>query len=242
MWVTAHEEPEAFWNYRDLALFLGLAAPCLLGGALMVKIALLALYVSTPHKALELLPGQFLGYGLLFAGLRLILRFEYERPFWSSLGWRRPKYRVSSIAALGSILAMSVAILGALLRTPEAPGPMRELLTDPASLWAVAIAGVTAGPLCEELAFRGFMQPLFIRTLGVAPGIFLSALGFGLLHLPQYGYDWQHGVLLTLAGAGFGWMRWVSGSTLGSTIMHAAYNLTLFLGFFAAGGKVPQSW
>src|SRR5438093_1472529 len=101
---------------------------------------------------------------------------------------------------------------------------------------------VTLGPLCEELAFRGFMQPLFIRSLGVGPGIALSAAGFGLLHLPQYGFTWQHGILITLAGAAFGWMRWISGSTSGSTIMHSAYNLTLFVGFFAAGSNAPRSW
>jgi membrane protease YdiL (CAAX protease family) len=242
MWLTASGEEEAFWNYRDLVVFLGLAAPCLLGGAFLARMALLAFYIGTSHKALELLPGQFIGYWLLYAALAFLFRFEYERPFWKSLGWRRTEYRMSSTIALGSALAFGIAILGALLRTPEVPGPMRELLNDRASLLAVAVAGVTVGPLCEELAFRGFMQPLFIRSLGVGPGILLSALGFGLLHLPQYGYDWQHGVLITLAGAGFGWMRWISGSTLGSTIMHAAYNMTLFLGFFAAGSKVPQSW
>jgi membrane protease YdiL (CAAX protease family) len=242
MWLTNSNEDEAFWNYRDVALFLGLAVPCLLGGALVVKIALMALYIGGTHKALELLPGQFIGYALLYAALAFIFRFEYERPFWRSLGWLRPAVRIPSIVVLGSAMAFVIAMLGALLRTPEVPGPMRELLSDRASLVAVAIAGVTVGPLCEELAFRGFLQPLFVRSLGAAPGIFLAALGFGLLHLPQYGYDWQHGLLLTLAGAGFGWMRWISRSTLGSTIMHSAYNLTLFLGFFAAGSKVPQSW
>jgi hypothetical protein len=242
MLLTARGEDEVFWGYRDLALFLGLAAPCLLGGALLAKVALLVLYVSTSHKALELLPGQFVGYALLYMALAFIFRFEYERPFWTSLGWRRPEYRIPSIIVLGSALAFSVAMLGALLKTPEVPEPMKELLSDRSSLLAVAVAGVTVGPLCEELAFRGFMQPLFIRSLGVVPGIFLSALGFGLLHLPQYGFDWQHGVLITLAGAGFGCMRWISGSTLGSTIMHAAYNATWFLGFFAGGSKMPQSW
>ena len=242
MQLIASGEDEVFWNYRDLALFLGLAAPCLLVGALLAKVALLALYVNTSHKALELLPGQFIGYALLYMALAFLFRFEYERPFWRSLGWRRPRYRAPSIIALGSTLAFVVAILGALLKTPEVPAPMKDLLSDRSSLLAVAVAGVTVGPLCEELAFRGLMQPLFIRSLGVAPGIFLSALGFGLLHLPQYGFDWQHGVLITLAGAGFGWMRWISGSTLGSTIMHAAYNATLFFGFLAAGSKVPQSW
>ena len=242
MWVTERSENEAFWTYRDLALFLGLALPCLLGGALVVKAALLVLLVSPLPKALELLPGQFIGYFLLYLALALIFKIEYQRPFWRSLGWRWPKTGVIAIAGLGVTLAFSISILGVLFKTPEPPSPMKELLGDRASLIAVALFGVTLGPLCEELAFRGFMQPLFIRSLGVAPGIALSALGFGLMHLPQYGYTWQHGVLITLAGAAFGWMRWRSESTLGSTLMHCAYNLTLFLGFFAGGSKAPHSW
>lgn len=242
MWLTKRDEAEAFWSYQDLAIFLGLAAPCFFAGALIVKGALLALYVGAPQKALELFTGQFLGYALLFSLLALILRVEYERPFWRSLGWRWPEHPFLAAVASGSALAFAIAILGAVLKTPEVPGPMRELLNDRASLIAMALFGVTAGPLCEELAFRGFLQPRFIRSWGVAPGIFVSAVGFGLLHLPQYGFSWQHGVLITLAGCGFGWMRYVSGSTMGSTIMHCAYNLTLFLGFFAGGSKIPQSW
>jgi hypothetical protein len=34
-----------------------------------VKGLLFALFVSSPHKAVELLPGQFIGYALLFAAL-----------------------------------------------------------------------------------------------------------------------------------------------------------------------------
>src|ERR1700720_4331303 len=105
MQLTTTGEDEAFWGYRDLALFLGLAAPCLLGGALLTKVALLALFVSTSHKALELLPGQFIGYALLYGALAFIFRFEYERPFWRSLGWRRPEFPIPSIVVLGSVLA-----------------------------------------------------------------------------------------------------------------------------------------
>src|SRR5262249_44868005 len=106
----------------------------------------------------------------------------------------------------------------------------------------MAILGVTLGPVCEELAFRGFLQPLLERSLGAAPAILLSGAGFGLLHLPQYGFSWQHAVLITAAGAAFGWMRYASRSTFGSTLMHSAYNLTLFAGYFAGGSRVPQSW
>jgi membrane protease YdiL (CAAX protease family) len=247
MWLTSQDASqdsgEAFWGYRDLALFFGLAIPCLLvAGPLIAKAVFLTLHIHTPHKALELLPGQFLGYALLYWALAFLFRTEYERPFWSSLGWRWPRFRTPSIIALGFILAFSIAILGALLRTPEGPTPMEELLNDRASLLLVAAIGVTLGPLCEELAFRGLMQPLLIRSFGVAPGIFLAALGFGLLHLPEYGNHWQQGVLITLAGVGFGWMRQVSGSTLASTLMHSAYNLILFLGFIAEGSRIPKSW
>ncbi len=242
MWLTRQDDTEIFWGYRDVVVFLGLAIVSLLGGAFFVKALLLAFYVSTPHKALELLLGQFLGYALLYSALAFLFRFEYERPFWPSLGWRRPNLPIPTILALGSIVALSLGILGGLLHTPDAPTPMKELLNDRSSLIAVAVLGVTLGPLCEELAFRGLMQPLFIRTLGIAPGIFLSGLAFGLLHLPQYGYTWQHGILITLAGVTFGWMRQVSQSTLGSTLMHSAYNLTLFLGILAVGDKAPRSW
>ena len=91
MWLTSDEQPEAFWSYQDLLIFLGLSVPCLLGGALLMKAALLVFYLSVPNKALELLPGQFLGYLLLFAVLATLFRIEYDRPFWRSLGWRWPQ-------------------------------------------------------------------------------------------------------------------------------------------------------
>jgi uncharacterized protein len=241
MLVSGHDEEDVFWGYRDIAIFLGVAIPCLLGGALIVKAIFAALPVPDPGTAVKSLVAQFLGYGLLFAALRALLHFEYERPFWRSLGWRWPRLPLGAVAVYGVGLAFGIGVLGALLKTPEAPGPMRELLENPTSLMLVALLGSTLGPLCEELAFRGFLQPALVKSLGPAAGILLSGAAFGLLHLPQYGNTWQHGLLITVAGAAFGLMRWLSRSTLAATVMHCAYNLTLFLGFFAAGGKLPQT-
>src|ERR1700722_14534511 len=111
MWVTTQEDRDVFWSYRDVMLFFGLAIPCLLvAGPLIAKGVFLALYIHTPHKALELLPGQFVGYALLYSALAFLFRVEYERPFWDSLGWRWPRFRTPSIIALGFILAFSIAI------------------------------------------------------------------------------------------------------------------------------------
>src|SRR5471030_1068283 len=84
---TATPAPDRypFWGYGDLLLFAGLAIPCLLLGAGLVKLVLWMFHVHPAVRVAELLPEQFLGYVLLFGMLRLIFRLEYERPFWSSL-------------------------------------------------------------------------------------------------------------------------------------------------------------
>src|SRR5437879_13408852 len=108
MWLTQHEESEAFWSYQDLLLFLGLALPCLLVGNTIAKLAIMALFVGTTHKALELLPGQFLGYALLYTALAVLVRVEYGRAFWRSLGWRWPKVSFASFVSFGLNRALSV--------------------------------------------------------------------------------------------------------------------------------------
>ncbi|MEO7653057.1 MAG: type II CAAX endopeptidase family protein [Bryobacteraceae bacterium] len=231
-----------FWTYQDLIIFLGLALPSLLAGAMLVRGAMRVFGWSTAHKALELLPGQFAGYAILFGALWVLFRLQYGRSVWSAMRLVRAPLPWVTIFLLGSLLAIGIAVLGALLRTPDGPNPMKELLSDRTSLIVVSVAGSTLGPWFEEMAFRGLMQPLFIRSLGVAPGILLAGLGFGLVHLPQYGLSWRHALLITLAGASFGWMRHRTGSTAASTMMHSAYNLTLFLGFLASGKDVPKSW
>src|ERR1019366_849808 len=92
----------------------------------------------------------------------------------------------------------------------------------------MAVFGTTIAPLAEELAFRGFLQPLLVRNLGAVAGILLASVPFGFLHFHEYGNSWRHAVLIGLAGASFGWMRHATGSTRASTIMHAAYNGLIF--------------
>jgi membrane protease YdiL (CAAX protease family) len=82
--------------------------------------------------------------------------------------------------------------------------------------------------VAEELIFRGFLQPLLVRSLGAVPGILAAAVPFGLLHFSEYGNSWRHAVLISGAGAAFGWMRHATGSTKASTLMHAAYNALFF--------------
>jgi membrane protease YdiL (CAAX protease family) len=142
----------------------------------------------------------------------------------------------------GFVLAFGIALLGHVLHTPDIQTPMRKLLSDRSSVLLIAVFAVTLGPLCEELAFRAFLQPVLVRSFGAPAGIVLAAIPFGVLHLSQYGGSWRHGLLITVAGIGFGWMRHASGSTRAATIMHAAYNFIFFAALFSQKGNLPSSW
>lgn len=227
--------PEArfpFWSYQDVALLAGLALPALIVATLIVEGTSRALTNAAPGQTPQLLAAQFVGYGFLLLALYALLRLRYGRPFWKSLGWVIPERGVLlSAAAWGPLVAIGISLLGVALRTPEMDMPIKRFLSGREAIILVAIFGSTLGPLCEELFFRGFLMPLVVRSLGQIAGIVVAALPFALLHGPQYGWSWRHVLLVTMAGAAFGWVRQRTGSTAAATFMHATYNLTFFIGF-----------
>lgn len=227
------ERPYPFWGYEDLMFFAALAVPCFLIAFLLAR-AILAFSPWSPEsKAILILPPQFLGYALWFLSLWAIFRKRYKAPFWPSLNWTLPKPLAVPSLLYGLLLALFVSLAGVLLRTPMVDTPMSELLNDPLSIALVGTFAVTLGPVCEELAFRGFLMPLLMRSFGVIAGIVIASLPFALLHGPQYAWAWQYVLLITLAGCAFGWMRHKTGSTAAAALMHAAYNLTFFAAYLA---------
>jgi CAAX protease family protein len=87
-------------------------------------------------------------------------------------------------------------------------------------LW---FAVVIVTPIGEESLFRGFLFRGWYRAPQDAwSAIGLTAVLFALLHVQ---YDWF--VILQVFGFGLvlGWMRWVSGSTLLTMLLHAIINL-----------------
>jgi hypothetical protein len=221
---------DVFWNWLDALLFVGLVLP-----SIMLSVALthgiLLFARSTPSEALRAMTFQFLAYGIWFSSLWAMLRFRYDRPFWVSMGWTIPWPRMGLTVVVGPALVFTVMGVGQLLNLPPVDSAVERLLTD---RWSVALVGafaVTLGPLAEELAFRGFLQPLLIKSLGTVAGIAVACLPFALLHGPQYAWNWQHLVLLFVASAVFGVTRHWTRSTAASTLVHAAYNFTFFAAY-----------
>ena len=224
---------EPFWSWEDLLVFVFLALPSLVIAGLVTTWVRLVAPAALPTKAAQQIGAQFLAYGLWFIGLWALLKSKYDRPFWKSLGWRFPAPRFWRWALAGPYLAVGVAVLGAILRTPDIRMPFKDLLSDRSSIILIGVFAVTFGPICEELVFRGFMFPLAARLAGPPVGAVLTALPFALLHGPQYAWSWRHILVVAVAGTAFGWARHRTGSTVASTLMHATYNLTMFAAYFA---------
>ena len=172
-------QPESypFWGYLDLAAFILIAL-----FALIVESELLNAFLGAVHvKAIfAQLPAQFILYGFLLWMLAVVFRRYYGRPFWQSLRWVQAEVSTPFLVTCGILLAFAVMIASLLLRTPDVDSPMRQLLSDKSTVVLIAVFGTTLGPVCEEIIFRGFLQPLLVRSMGPAPGILSAAVPFGI--------------------------------------------------------------
>lgn len=233
------EPRDAFWGALDVLFMASLAFPALLAAGLVVLGVSSAVPLLRMMRAAQVLAMQFLFWGIWFAALYAVLRLRYGRRFWTSLGWRRPAAGYGQAALLGALTA-GVVIGGAvILRPPEVPLPLLELLKDPLSLILVGAFAVTLGPVCEELAFRGFLLPWLARLIRPVPAVILTGALFAVLHGPEYAWSWRHVLLITVAGVAFGAVRLRTGSTAAAAVMHAMYNLVFFAALLMqTGGRL----
>ena len=217
-----------FWGYRDLMFLIAVA--CVLW---LVVGGIAAFLVKVPVGAVQALTVTFALEGLWFAALYAVMHFGYGRPFWRSLAWVKAPRGFWDAFGWGLLTALVCAVLSNLLPAPHVKTPLEELLKNRSSLLVLGFFAITLGPLCEELAFRGFLQPLLVSTFGAVGGVLLQAVPFAALHGSEYAWSWQQLMVMLIAGSAFGWMRHRSGSTAAATYMHAGFNLVAFIGMLA---------
>lgn len=223
------ERRDPVWGYQDLALFLGAVLPAVgLAALLMFVTRAIAPRLITGTAARQL-TFQFFAYVLLL-GVLYFLVARYGEPFRRAMAWTFPVPRAWTCLLAGPVLAVAVAALGAVLKTPDT-SLIEDMITSRASLAWFIVFGVVFAPIFEELLFRGFLYPLLARSLGPWPGIVFTALLFGLLHGAQNHWAWQPIMLIGAAGVAFGYARYKTGSTTAGFLMHAAYNATAFAGY-----------
>ena len=237
-------EPPRGWSYWDLLVVLGFS----IGAQLLVYVGAVLLTLAFYHggavrpeemftRVWIVLPMQAAWWALVFWVIYRVVRARDPRPFWEAIGWVRPAHPPGVYLSAGVLLSVSVATLAWLLPKPTKHMPIEELFRNPTSAFLLAGFGVLVAPVIEELLFRGFLYPVFERAHGGPVAVAATAGLFSLVHAPQYGGAWQNLLLLAYVGVVFGTIRAVSRSLIPSTLVHGAYNFTLFVGLYVASNR-----
>jgi membrane protease YdiL (CAAX protease family) len=176
--------------------------------------------------ALALL-AELLTYVAVALYMILLVEGKYRTRFWQAIRWNWPGVAGVSFLGLG-VLMLGLDLLGRFLPMPKNT-PFDQFFARPSDAYLTVVFAVSLGPLMEELFFRGFFYPVAARRLGVAWGIVLTALPFGLLHLAQYGYSWGAVLIIFLVGVVLTTVRAMTKSVASSFLAHVGYNGTLMV-------------
>lgn len=225
---TALPVENPVWSGWDVLLITGLTVVAM--PVLQLAVTFAAMWLIYPHslfavvvqKPILLLVSQFLIYIAVAACMVMLVEGKYYVPFWQAIrwGWPRTEWK---LLALGAATFVVLGLLQTLLPMPK-DTPFEHLFDRPLDAYLLAILAVSIGPLMEELFFRGLLYPVLARRMGVAWGIVLTALPFGLLHLPQYGWAWGAALVIFLVGVVCGIVRAVTRSVGASFLVHVGFN------------------
>lgn len=186
----------------------------------------------------------------------------WQRSFLIGIQWNLPAATRNALklVPLGLVLSFTVQAASSLLPIPK-PMPMDDFFRTSSDVWIITAFGILLAPLFEEVLFRGFFLPAFAiaydwlclprteaarstwqssNALTVPALIFsavLSSVLFALLHGQQTAFTWPVLALLFCVSLILTNVRIRLRSVAASTVVHASYNLTIFLAaFFVTGG------
>jgi len=201
------------------------------------------------------IPIQALSYGLIALVVVPVFSLLWNEPFAKGVHWSggTAKRRFLLLALLGLASGFGINLLGAFLPMPKDPPIMQAMLKTPLGAWMMLIFGVTAAPLLEELAFRGFLLPGLIncfrwlarrgaisedavRWIGIPASVLLTSFGFALMHSAQVSHAWGPLVLIGTVSVVLCIVRLTMNSVAAGVVVHAAYNFTLFAAVLAETG------
>lgn len=149
--------------------------------------------------------------------------------------WRARDYlaltmprRADVVFAIGCLAALLIAfdLLTLVFGHDVVPRFMRDAYISArtaGSLPLFLLAVVVVAPTTEEIAFRGFLfRGLCASFLGVGGTLVATSAAWAAMHVQ---YDIVQLVQIFLIGLLLGWLRWASGSTLLTILLHMLTNL-----------------
>ena len=232
------EDLRVSWSWPHLIVFIFFSFASLL----VVQLAFVFYVSANQHltqKQVEVLfesKPQFLvgtnvlWYALVFLFLYVTLAVLRGAPFWHSLGWTKLRNKTKDWTGTpwffflsGCGLALFVAAASSRIKNTEHV-PIQELFKNRSAAMLLMAMAVLVAPLVEETVFRGYLYPLFAKSLGVFPGVLITGTLFGLMHGAQLGWTWGLVILLIFVGVVFTFARARAGTVVASFLLHLGYN------------------
>ncbi len=139
-------------------------------------------------------------------------------------GW--PQTLLGFVALAGVLALVALAETFAKVDTPAFMTDTFKSAKDMGELPLVAFAFVLAAPFSEEILFRGFLFRGFAESLGPLAAIVITAVLWASLHVQ---YQWFFIGEIVALGLLLGTVRWLTGSTLLTFLLHAAVNGTALI-------------
>jgi membrane protease YdiL (CAAX protease family) len=225
-------EPWKFWAstaWAAGALLAWVAAQFIIAGILLVYVGLLAGAApkGAEEQSLFVLLVAIGSAPAPIAGIALAVRLARCR-FSDYLAFVWPRRHDFLIGLACVVVLLPLGDLASHLSGRDVVPPFvveaYKNAAEGGTLILLALAFTVAAPLMEEVIFRGFLLPgYFASRIGAANGIALSSAAWAAMHVQ---YEFFFIVQIFILGLVFGWLRWRSGSTLLTLILHAMINLS----------------
>ena len=157
----------------------------------------------------------------------LALAASYKGSIAEYLGYKLPRLR-ETIVAIVAVVALigagdAVSWLAGRHIVDRFQSDIYQAAKSANLLPLLLIAIIVFIPIGEESLFRGFLFRGWLRSpLNAWPVIILTAAIFAVIHVQ---YDWFLIAQVFVFGIFFGWIRWVTGSTILTMLLHGLVNL-----------------
>jgi membrane protease YdiL (CAAX protease family) len=208
-----------------------------------------------------LIAAQALAYVTTLIASWFFFPLLWSRPFADGIRWNLPAARRNALKLIpiGLVLGWTVQAISSLIPVPKSI-PMDDFFRTPSDVWLVTAFGTLLAPMAEEICFRGFLLPAFaiaydwlslpktpaaherwkitahLTTAALVFSAILSSIFFVLLHAEQLAHAWAALFVLFFVSLILTLVRIRTGSVASSALVHASYNLSVFLTLFIATG------
>jgi len=199
---------------------------------------------------------QLFFYVLAFSGCLVIFPRLWLMSFFTGLHWNSAVVAQRKRLLLAAVfVCFTAAMLDSALMPQAKNAPIDALFRLPGAPWLLFVFGVTVAPFFEEMAFRGFLLPALATAVDWMyenvthrPAQFLDAelnpqwswgakcvaailtsIPFAYMHAPQNAGAMGSFVLMIVVSLVLCAVRLTTRSLAASTLVHAVYNLVLFL-------------